>query len=268
MTTLPHFEEHPGTGPHLMMVHGFLSSRAQWRNNLAMLSRFTRPVLVELLAHGRSPAPEDDDAYQVERYMHAFEEIRERVGAQRWIVCGQSFAAGLVIRYAVTHPDRVAGVIVTNSLSAFSPPGDEAREEVRRQRMMKLAEGGRQGLAELPIHPRNAKRFPEAVKAEMVTDAERIDVAGVIKSLRITIPKLSMADRLSEITQPVLLVNGIWEKRFQPLCQNAVDSIPQLTLVELEGGHSINVEAAEGFCAAVETYVTKTLAGRFAGALA
>ena len=86
-----YYEVHDeGNGPFLMLVHGFLSSRAQWRPNLAGLTRFCRPVLIELLGHGRSPAPADSQAYTVDSYLAAFEDIRRQVGAERWLVCGQS----------------------------------------------------------------------------------------------------------------------------------------------------------------------------------
>ena len=51
---LPYWEVHDlGQGPYMLMVHGFLSSRAQWRINLPALGAFCRPVLLELLGHGR-----------------------------------------------------------------------------------------------------------------------------------------------------------------------------------------------------------------------
>ena len=75
---MPYWEVHDkGRGPWILMVHGFLSSRAQWRANLDALTQFTRPVLVELLGHGRSPSPEAREAYEIASYMRAFEAIRK-----------------------------------------------------------------------------------------------------------------------------------------------------------------------------------------------
>src|SRR5437870_13580594 len=54
-----YYDVHAGTGPYVLLVHGFLSSRTQWRLNLAALARVMRPVVVELWGHGRSPAPAD-----------------------------------------------------------------------------------------------------------------------------------------------------------------------------------------------------------------
>jgi 2-succinyl-6-hydroxy-2,4-cyclohexadiene-1-carboxylate synthase len=59
-----YYDIHDGTGPYVLMVHGFLSSRAQWRPNLAALACVTRPVVLELWGHARSPAPEELALYR------------------------------------------------------------------------------------------------------------------------------------------------------------------------------------------------------------
>lgn len=257
---LPHFEVHHGEGadadrPYMMLVHGFLSSRSQWRINLPALTGVCRPVLVELLGHGRSPAPAEDSPYRAEAYLEAFEAIRARVGAERWVVCGQSFGAGLAMRYTIEHRPRVMGLIVTNSISALSPPGDPKRAASQRERIEALAKGGNAALSGLRIHPRQAKRFPPEIKTEMLADAEMISVDAVLRSMRVTSPSLSMTPRLGEIAVPTLLVNGTWEKAFQPMRARMQREMRNLRIADLPGGHSVNIEAAAGFEAAVAAFV-------------
>ena len=117
---LPYYEVRAGQGPYALMLHGFLSSRAQWLPNLEALSTVCRPVVVELFGHGRSPAPDDPYEYAPERYVEAFERIREALGVADWFVIGQSLGAGLTLRYVLAHPDRVLAHLVTNSSTAFS----------------------------------------------------------------------------------------------------------------------------------------------------
>ncbi len=253
---MPYFETHRGAqGPHMLMVHGFLSSRSQWRINLPALTRVSHPVLLELLGHGRSPAPEDPAPYAVASYIAAFEAIREGLGAERWVVCGQSFGAGLAIQYAIERPDRVMGLVFTNSISALSPKDDPERAQSQADRAKLIQEGGKQALQDLRIHPRHAKRFPEAIKAEMVADADRIAPEGILRSIALTSPDLSIAHRLGEVTVPAMLVNGTWEKRFQPMRAKVAAEMPGVQIVDLDGGHSINIEAAEGFDRAVTAFV-------------
>lgn len=253
---MPYYEVHDGgRGPYMLMVHGFLSSRVQWKVNLPALKTVARPVLIELLSHGRSPVPEDPADYAVASYIRAFETIRQKLGAERWIVCGQSFGAGLATQYTLEHLDRALGLIITNSISAFTPKGDPEREAAQKERAATIQAGGRKALEELRIHPRHAKRFPDDIKAEMVADAERIAPEGILRSISLTSPSLSIADRLHEISVPTLLVNGTWEKRFQPMRDRAAKLIPGVTVVDLPAGHSVNIEAAEGFDTAVIEFV-------------
>lgn len=258
---LPYFEIHEGeTGPHMLMVHGFLSSRSQWRINLPALKKVGHPVLLELLGHGRSPAPDAAEHYAVASYIDAFERVRRDLGVERWVVCGQSFGAGLAIQYALEHPDRVQGVIFTNSISALSPKDDAERTQTQSERARSIEQGGREALEALRIHPRHAKRFPEDIKAEMVADAERIAPEAILRSLMLTSPDLSIAHRLGEVRVPAMLVNGTWEKRFQPMRAKVAAEMPGVRIVDLEGGHSINIEAADGFDQAVAEFVSQVAA--------
>lgn len=254
---IPYHELHSGAAsPHMLMIHGFLSSRSQWRINLPALTRITSPVLLELLGHGRSPAPTDPEPYKVASYIAAFERIRASLGAERWVVCGQSFGAGLAIQYAIEHPDRVMGVVFTNSISALSPKDDPERAKAQAERARSIEAGGREALEALRIHPRHAKRFPEPIKAEMMADAGRIAPEGILRSIALTSPDLSIAHRLGEVRVPALLVNGIWEKRFQPMRARVAAEMKDVRIVDLEGGHSINIEAADGFDRAVTEFVS------------
>jgi len=128
------FESYPGpdASPVLLLLHGFLSSRAQWIPNIKNLCEFCRPVTAELWGHGSSPAPGEAKYYKAAGYSEAFETLRKEIGVGSWFVCGQSFSAGLIANYSLQHPEVVRGQILTNSLSAFSPPtrygSDEDRE--------------------------------------------------------------------------------------------------------------------------------------------
>ena len=252
-----HVEVHGERGPYLLLVHGFLSSRSQWRPNLESLSKVCRPVVVELLGHGRSAAPDDLDAYRAQAYLDAFETIRESLGAERWFVCGQSFGAGITIRYALRWPERVIGQIITNSISALSPPSRMEPPEQRAANAKALLEAGSAAIEALPFHPNKAQRFPPHVHREMLEDARRIAPHAVANSLLVTRAELCVTESLGDLKVPTLIVNGLWEKTFQPLRDLAVGRIPGCEVVDLEGGHSINIEAAEAFNAAVIAFVER-----------
>jgi pimeloyl-ACP methyl ester carboxylesterase len=246
-----HVEVHPGAGPPLLLAHGICSSRAQWRPNLAALATFSTPVVIELLGHGRSQSPDDPAAYRVEAYVQRFEAIREGLGAARWAICGQSFGAGLTLNYALACPDRISAQIFTNSASALGPKRDALSDADRDRRIAAVEARGRSVLETMAFFPRRTGRLAAEVEDELVRDAERISLAGVARSMMVTVPGLSVAGRLGDIRVPTLLVNGRREKGFQPLRDAAANALPGLEVVDLEGGHPVNLDCADGFNAAV-----------------
>jgi 2-succinyl-6-hydroxy-2,4-cyclohexadiene-1-carboxylate synthase len=248
-----HVEVHPGAGPPLLLVHGICSSRAQWRPNLAALSAVCTPVMVELLGHGRSQSPDDPAEYRVEAYIERFETIRADLGAERWAICGQSFGAGLTLNYALAHPDRISAQVFTNSASALGPRRPEPPDAAHR--IAAFEARGRSALEAMAFYPRRTGRLAPEVEDDLVRDAELISVTGVAHSLMTTFPGLSVADRLDATSVPTLLVNGRREQRFQPLRDLAAKTLPGLEVVDLEGGHPINLDRADGFNAAVAAFL-------------
>ena len=251
-----HYEELDGNGPHIMMLHGMLSSKAQWDLNIEAIQKVARPVLVELLAHGRSPAPEGREAYDPENYVHMFEAIREELGLETWFLCGQSFGASLTLRYALRHPERIVAQIFTNSSSALA--GEEYLKTYRstaEQRAQLMEQGGMAGIRELPIFPGRARRLPIAARDALVRDAELLQPKGLAQTFRYSSPYLSVRDEVANTTVPTLLVCGAAEKRFRPNYDYAVANIPDLKVVEAEAGHAVNIEAADTFNDAVTAWI-------------
>ena len=252
--------ETAGPGPYLLLVHGLLSSRSQWRTNLADLRRFCRPVMVELWGHGRSPVPADRQAYEVATYINLFDDIRRDLGVDRWFICGQSFGAGLTIRYAHSRPANVIGQIFTNSLSALSAPGERQDQAARLERADAIERDGMRAIEALRFHPRFATRFPPEVKREMLDDAAAMSPTAVVNAIRYTTPQLSIVDCLPAVSVPSLLINGLWERPFQPLRARAAALLPSRAVIDLEGGHSINIEAAARFNEALARFIADCVA--------
>ncbi len=253
---LLHHEVHGDHGPFLLLVHGFLSSRAQWRPNLDALCTVSRPVVVELLGHGRSPSPDDQQPYTPSGYVDEFERIRQALGAERWIVCGQSLGAALTVRYALDHPDRLLCHVFTNSNSALAEDGWGERVRPAMEAQARALEAnGRKALAEHPLHPGKARRLPPDVRDALAADCELHDPAGVARTGLYTVPDSSVRSRVAENRVPALLVVGEREARFGPHRRFAEQAMPYLEVAALDGGHAVNLENAAGFNRAVASFI-------------
>ena len=256
MALMPYWEAHPGTGPHLLLVHGFLMGPKQWHPNLAALGAVCRPVVVDLLGHGRSPAPTEAECYQPGAYIDAFETIRRALGAERWLLCGYSLGAGLTLGYALKYPQRVMGHVFTNSTSALADADQVAlwRAESEASASRILA-GGRKAIERIPVHPRFAKRIDPASRALVLADAARLKPQGIANAIRYTSPEASVRNELHRNQPPALLLNGVRERRFQTHRQFVANHMRHVRIVDLDAGHAVNLEAVEAFNQALVEFV-------------
>lgn len=250
----PHYDIHDGTGPYLLMVHGFLSSRSQWKPNLAALSQVSRPVVLELWGHGRSPSPDDPKHYHPDTYVAFFDTLRQRLGAEQWIVCGQSLGAALTLRYALMHPSRVIAHVFTNSNAGLA---DAEWLDTRHQSANEQADAidreGREAVERIPVHPRHAKRLPADVYQAFLEDADLHTPKGIARTLRYTTLQSPVRHRVGENRVPTLLVCGERERRFASKREFVEGAMPHLQVVGTPGGHAVNIETADAFnTAAVE----------------
>jgi pimeloyl-ACP methyl ester carboxylesterase len=251
-----HWETHDGVGPHLLLVHGLLCSQSQWMWNIPALKRVCRPVTVELWGHGRSPSPEEAACYAPDYYVEAFEAIRKALAIEDWLLLGYSLGAGLTIRYALTHPDRIRAHMFTNSSSGFADASQiDAWRHSADDSAAKILAGGRPAIQRIPVHPRHAKRLPAAIYEALQADAERLNPLGVANILRYTNPHVSIRELIQDNTRPALLLCGSREQRFKAHRDFAAANMPGLDVVDLDAGHGVNMETHQAFNAAACEFI-------------
>ncbi len=237
-------------GEPLLLIHGYMSSNNQWALNRDGLAEHLRLILLEQPGHGRSEAPDDRDQYRPEPVLAAIDSIRDRLGIDRWWVGGHSLGGAMAMRYALANPERTRGLLMTNTRAAFGvarPPAD--RPEVTKQ-------PGSFDRHSIHVHPIRAKRWPAEIKAKLVNDADTMP-GHALAHTAANSPNWRSVDDMHQLVPPALLINGRWEKLFQPCVEQAREAITQLEVVDLEGGHSINIEQPDGFNRAVLDFVAR-----------
>lgn len=248
-------------GPALALLHGFMSCNAQWQLNEQDLGASYRLIQIELWGHGASPLP-SPAKLSIEGYLAQFEQIREARNIDRWCLVGQSYGAGLMLRYAEAFPDRCGAVVTTNSRSAYRVPGERQAPLQRAQRRRTTA-ASVEALRQLPYHPVHARRFPPAVQQALIDSADRMDPQAIRAGGEL-VTALNYHNRLDALAVPVMIANGTWEKSFQRDLAALLPQYEGLTVAELPGGHSINIEAPQAFNAAVLKFLAAAERGDLA----
>lgn len=236
--------------PPLLLMHGFLSSRNHWRlNEPALRSRY-RLIIGELPGHGETPPCRDPAKVSPERLSECFEEARIALDIPRWHVCGQSFGAGLILRYALRHPDRVAGLVWTNANRVLLDPLTAEQISHLDRRGDQIEKGGIEAVRKERVYPGSARYFPPEMRELLGKDADGSDPETIAAFIRKSLSHVSLRDTFRTLSVPTLLINGKLERGFQKWRNKASELLPTMEIVDLEGGHSINIEQAEAFNAA------------------
>ena len=103
-----------GTGPPVILIHGFGGSMWQWEYQQHALSQHFRVLTLDLPGAGLSDKPEID--YRPDQMLDFFIGFMDAVKIPQATLVGNSMGAGLAIGMALTHPTRVAKLVLVDGL--------------------------------------------------------------------------------------------------------------------------------------------------------
>lgn len=97
----------------IVFVHSLAGNGGQWALQLDHLRRHRRAVSIDLRGHGESDPAEDGD-YSIRGLAADVEAVVDQLGLRRFVLAGHSLGALVTIEYASRHPERVAGLLLTD----------------------------------------------------------------------------------------------------------------------------------------------------------
>ncbi len=102
-----------GTGPTVVLLHGFLSSAAYWRKVSQIVSEKKQVIAIDLLGFGGSPKP-FWNRYDYHSHIASINATLEHHNVKTFTLVGHSMGALISLRYANQYPDRVTELILAN----------------------------------------------------------------------------------------------------------------------------------------------------------
>src|SRR3954452_9582037 len=120
-----YYEVH-GSGPPLLLTHGYSSTSGMWQGQIAALSKHHKLVLWDMRGHGQSGYPEDTAAYSEALTVADMAALLDAVGAEQAIVGGLSLGGYMWLAFYRPHPSRVRALLIIDTGPGFKK--DDARE--------------------------------------------------------------------------------------------------------------------------------------------
>jgi haloacetate dehalogenase len=116
------FARSAGSGPPLVLLHGFPQTHAMWHRIAPALARTHRVVAMDLRGYGWSSVPPGDGAHETysKRAMgRDVLTVMEALGHGRFAVAGHDRGARVAYRLALDHPGRIERLALLDILPTF-----------------------------------------------------------------------------------------------------------------------------------------------------
>ena len=238
-----YYEIH-GSGPPLILTHGYSSTSAMWKDQIEALSRRHQLILWDMRGHGQSDYPADPAAYSEALTVADIAALLDAAGAPKAIVGGLSLGGYMSLAFYRAHPERVRALLIIDTGPGFKK--DDARDVWNKRARDTADRFDREGLDVL-----------KSASRERSTVSHR-DASGLSRAARgmLTQRDARVIEVLPEIKVPSLVVVGADDTPFLAASDYMAAKIPGAKKAVIPAaGHAVNIDQPKAFIEAVMPFL-------------
>lgn len=256
-----------GSGPPLVMAHGFGGAKEDFADHAALLGEHATVVTFDHRGHGESDKPDNPSAYSLDRLAADTAQVADALGNERFRLLGHSMGGMVARRVVLARPERVESLVLMDTSSG--PPAGMDAAIVDLGAEIALT----QGMAELkrvqdefaPLGtPAHERVLVERPGYQEYCDRVWATLSAVMWSTLAPeiVRQADQLDRLRAVVRcPTLVIVGERDEPFLASSRAMADAIPGATLAVVpDAGHSPQFEnpaawfdAVDGFLRASES---------------
>lgn len=262
-----------GSGEPLLVIHGGpVLDHSYFLPHLGELAKDYQLIFYDQRACGRSSIEIDSATMNLAGFVEDIEQIRQKLGFEKWNVLGHSWGGLIAMEYAVAHNDRLDHLILANSMAASSADWQkdnlESAKRIDVQDQNRLDKIVSTGL----LRSANAVQYIKEMmmlsfKSQMFDKAniDKLDLyipndfqkrSAVFSLLGPDLAAYNLYGDLKKITAPTLVMYGAAESAVNLHARKMVDSLGngQLKVIPLSG-HFPFIENPSAFDRSVKSFL-------------
>lgn len=237
-----------GTGPAVVLIHGFPLCRRIWQAQRAPLAAAGyRLLLPDLPGFGESP--DDDGIVSMSDYADRIVELLDAYGIERAVIGGMSMGGYVLFNLIERHPQRLAGAVFAVTRAG----ADDGAGKAKRDAMAQLvrAQGAApvaQAFSAILWATLTANQHPELIK-NVTAWMESSSATGMAAALGAMRDRHDYTADLGRIAVPTLVIGATDDRTIPPEHSRAIAAgIPGARYVEIpDAGHLAMLEQPEAF---------------------
>ena len=251
-----------GTGPPLLLLHGFTGSSANWTPLRAAFNVAHTTIAVDLPGHGRSSSPSDPMRYALARFADDVVRVLDALDLDRVALLGYSMGGRAALRIALAHPARVAALVLESASPGIENPVQRTERVAGDLALaMSIERDGVDAFVsrweELPMWV-SQRRLPTPVLEAQRAQRKASDPGGLANSLRGAGAGVdeSVLHRLAGLIVPTLVVVGALDEPYVALGRSMQQVLPDARLtVVADAGHAVHLERPDALADTVLAFL-------------
>lgn len=244
--------ERQGSGPVMLLIHGFSANKDTWIQFAAELPDDYRLIVPDLAGHGDTPAPKGED-YNLIRQAERLHQLMANLNVEQLHIAGNSMGGAISAIYAAMYPEQVTSLTLIDAAGVDAPQPSEYMIALDKGQNPLIATDEASFEFRMDFVMSKAPPLPWPLRPALMRQTiERADINQEIFSdmiaTRDELLNIGFEQQLSErVTMPTLI---IWGDEDRVLDVSAVDvfkeKIPHAQVKIYEGiGHLPMVEIPE-----------------------
>ncbi|MCA9844083.1 MAG: alpha/beta fold hydrolase [Dehalococcoidia bacterium] len=237
-----HYEA-AGSGPPVLITHGFGSSTKAWEGQAETLSDAYRIITWDMRGHAGTDSPVDPAQYSEAATVDDMAAILDHLGIEKAVIGGLSLGGYMSLAFNLKYPERVRALMLFDTGPGYNnPKGREAWNETAFRRAERFEQKGLDALGQgaevrISVH-RSAEGLAKAARGMLAQFND-----SVIRSLE-------------QIEVATLVLVGANDEPFLGATDYMANKIPGATKVVIPGaGHASNLDQPAAFDAAVREFL-------------
>jgi pimeloyl-ACP methyl ester carboxylesterase len=202
-----------GSGPLVVMIHGFPDFWYTWRNQIPALAENHTVVAIDQRGYNWSDQPEGIDAYQMERLVDDVRAVVRHFEQDQAIIVGHDWGGMVAWQFAMRYPDITSRLVVLNLPHPNGLRRELATNEAQQKnsayaRFFQTADAGRTVQADALVR---WVKDPEA-KAKHLEAMKRSSMEGMLNYYKANYPRepyTAPTEPGPRVQCPVLMFHGL-----------------------------------------------------------
>lgn len=239
-----YYEVH-GSGPALLLTHGFSATTEMWKSNIATLSQKYRLILWDMRGHGQTDSPNDRYRYSADLTVGDMDTLLDACGEKQAIFGGHSLGGFMSLAYHLLHPERVKALMLFDTGPGYKKDDARAAWNKRAESMAKTFE--EKGLDAL------------GRSAEVLACTHR-SAQGLAFAARGLLAQRDgrVISSLESIKAPTLVLVGDKDEAYFAATDYMANKIPDAKKVVIaNAGHAANIDQPDAFNQAVLEFLAQ-----------